>query len=139
MSLIKWEPFGEIDRFFDEGFPSLARSRTGIDLAVDVYEDGSNVIAEMNVPGINPDDIDLHVEDNRLTISGSREEKSEKKEKNFYSKEIRTGSFRRDVVLPENVDASKTEAECSDGVLKIIMPKRAEEKPEKIKIKVGKS
>ncbi len=66
MSLIKWEPFGDIDRFFEEGFPSFSITNIGRDLAVDVYEDGNKLVAEMNVPGIDPEHIDIHVEDNRV-------------------------------------------------------------------------
>jgi HSP20 family protein len=134
MSIIKWEPFGEVDRFFND-FPSM---NLGRDMAVDLYEDGPNLIAEMNVSGIDPEKIDISIEGNYLRISGSREEKKETKEKQFYSKEISRGSFERAIRLPETVSESAVKAECENGVLKIVMPKAEEKKKEKIKVQIKK-
>jgi HSP20 family protein len=138
MSLVKWEPFDEFDRMFRD-FGVLAPTRgnqIGFDLAVDVYEDGSNLAAEMNLPGLKGEDIDVEVEHNHLRISGKREEMQEKKEKNHYAKEIRRGSFERVIALPSKVAANQVEAEYEGGVLKIIMPKLSEEEESKIKVKV---
>lgn len=138
MSLIKWEPFDDLDRVFRE-FGTLAEPRSrqvGFDLAVDVYEDGQNLVAEMNLPGLKGEDIDVAVEHNHLRISGKREEVQEKKEKNHYAKEIRRGSFERVIALPSQVAADKVEAEYGDGVLKVIMPKVTETTDNKIKVKV---
>ena len=139
MSLIKWEPFDEFDRIFrDFGLmvPSHRSGGQGFDLAVDVYEDGQNLIAEMNVPGLKGDDIDVEVEDNHLRIAGRREEVQEKKEKSHYAKEIRRGSFERVLPLPDRVDASGVTAEYSSGVLKVTMPKMADEGGNKVKVAV---
>jgi HSP20 family protein len=138
MSLIKWEPFDEFDRMFKD-FGLLAHSqgnRIGLDLAVDVYEDGKNLVAEMNLPGLNGDDIDVEIDNNHLRISGKREEVQEKKEKNHYTKEIRRGSFERVVALPNKVSNDKVVAEYDKGVLKIIMPKLDEAPDTKIKVQV---
>ncbi len=122
MSLIKWEPFDEFDRFFRE-FGSLAQQRgSSFDLAVDVYEDGDDLIAEMNVPGLKAEDIDVHVEHNHLHVSGKREEVKEKQEKSHYAKEIRRGSFERLIPLPDAVDAAAVDAVYRDGVLRVTMP-----------------
>lgn len=138
MSLIKWEPFDEFDRFFRElTVPSTMRmSNVSFDLAADVYEDGNDLIAEMNLPGLKGENIDVEVEDNHLQISGTREEIDEKKEKNHYSKEIRRGSFKRVIQLPQRVDEKKVEAESKDGVLKLTMPKIAETEHNKVKVVV---
>lgn len=138
MSLVKWEPFDEIDRIFRD-FGSLTNQRAGqigFDLAVDVYEDGSNLIAEMNLPGLKGEDIEVAVENNHLRISGKREETQEKKEKNHYAKEIRRGSFERVVALPDKVEAEKVQAEYSEGVLKITLPKLPNTANNKIVVKV---
>ena len=137
MAIIKWEPFGEIDRFFDN-FPNGAFTNVARDMAVDLYEDENNVVAEMSLPGINPDDIDIAIEGDYLRISGTREEKEEKKDKHFYSKEIRHGSFERVLNLPEAVNENEVEAEYENGVLKVTMPKMKEENKEKTKIVVKK-
>jgi HSP20 family protein len=138
MSLIKWEPFDEFDRVFRD-FGALAPVRgnqVGFDLAVDVYEDGQNLVAEMNLPGLKGEDIDVEVEHNHLRISGKREEVQEKKEKNHYAKEIRRGSFERVIALPDRVAGDSVEAEYANGVLKVIMPKLSEKEESKIKVRV---
>ena len=84
MSLIKWEPFDEFDQFFRDAnmLAPLRQNAVGFDMAVDVYEDGNDIVAEMNVPGLKADDIDVEVEDNYVRIAGRREEVQEKKQKN---------------------------------------------------------
>jgi len=135
MSLIKWEPFGDIDHFFED-FPSF--SKMDRDLAVDVYEDGTNVVAQMNLPGVDPDKVDVSVEDNYLHISGSREEEKEEKKKHYYSKEIRRGSFERVVNLPAVVEKDKVTAEYKNGQLKVTMPKVTKTEAGKVKVEVKK-
>jgi len=136
MAIVKWEPFGELDRFFDE-FPASGFGHMG-DMAVDMYEDGNNIIAEMSVPGIEPDKVEVTVEGNYLRIVGKREEEKEKKTKRFYSKEIRRGSFERALRLPDPVNEAKVAAEYKDGVLKVILPKLGEKKSGKVKVVVKK-
>lgn len=135
MSLIKWEPFVDMDNLF-ETFPSFPKF--GGDLAVDVYEKDNNVIAEMNLPGINPDNIEISVENNYLHVSGSREESKEEKKKHYYSKEIKRGSFERVVRLPSKVQEDKVSAEFKNGELLITLPKSAETSSKKVKIEVKK-
>jgi len=137
MSLIKWEPFGEFDRFFND-LPAQNIHAFGRDMAIDLYEEGSDLIAEMSVSGIDPEKIDIAIEGNYLRISGVREEETEKKEKQFYSKEICRGSFERSLRLPEEVEEGKVEAEYADGILKVRMPKIGDKKREKIKVVVKK-
>ncbi len=124
MKLTKWEPFNELDNFFDDRLfqPFALFPKPGLDFAVDVYEEKGNVIAKMNLPGINLEALDIALEDDMLTISGRREEEKEMDEKNYYSKEIRRGSFSRSVRLPKSVDAAKTEATYKNGELLITMP-----------------
>ncbi len=138
MSLIKWEPFDEFDRFFRDMQPLVPTrgSSLGFDMAVDVYEDGNDLVAEMNLPGLSGDDIDVEVEDNYLRIAGRREERQEKKEKSHYTKEIRRGSFERVVQLPDAVEQEKVTAEYKDGVLRVHMPKRQKITENKVKVQV---
>lgn len=138
MSLIKWEPFDDFDRLFrDFGtLPSVKMQNMSFDLAADLYEDGGNLVTEMNLPGLKGDDIDITIEENHLRISGKREEVEEKKEKSHYTKEIRRGTFERVIPLPDPVDETRVEAEYKNGVLKVTMPKRALPEAQKIKIKV---
>lgn len=126
-----------MDRFFDDfpSFPQLHKWGGG-DLAMDVYEEGNNVVAEMSLPGIDPEKIEVKVEGNYLRVYGAREETKEDKKKNYYSKEIRRGSFERAVRLPENVDEKNIKAEYKKGELKVVMPKLAIKESGKIKVEV---
>lgn len=137
MAIIKWEPFRDIERFFDDEM-SLLGSKFGWDLAVDVYEEAGNMVAEMQLPGIDPDRVDIAVDRDVLTISGAREEEKETKEKHYYAKEIRRGSFQRTVRLPHEGDASAAAASYEGGVLKVIIPKREQQGANKIKVQVKK-
>lgn len=136
MSLIKWEPFGEFDQFFRELQP-MRSSGMGYDMSVDVYEEGADLVAEMTLPGLKAEDIDVEVEDNYLRISGKREEEREKKEKSHYVKEIRRGSFERAVHLPDLVDQDQVTAEYKDGLLTVRMPKQPQPENKKIKVQVS--
>lgn len=139
MSIIRWEPFREMERFFEDDLSLIPSklSRVGWDLAVDLYEEKDNFIAEMNLPGVDPDKIEITIEGDHLRITGERLEEMETREKNYYSKEIRRGSFERTVRLPGHVKAEGTEAEYEAGVLKVTLPKleRAEVKAVKVKAK----
>ena len=120
-NLIQWKPFSELDDLFSDSlrpvFPALQA-----DLAVDVFEENGNVIAKMSLPGVEESEIDISIEDDVLHISGAREEESEVDKKDYYSKEIRRGSFARTVRLPKAVKSDKAEASYEDGVLQITMP-----------------
>ncbi|MDO8551950.1 MAG: Hsp20/alpha crystallin family protein [bacterium] len=142
MAIIKWEPLSELDRIFEDryfpaiSFPSIS-SKFGWDISVDMYEEKGNLIAKMTLPGINPDDIEISVEEDRLRISGKREEGKETKDKNYYSKKMRRGSFSRVLSLPKSVDASKTSAEYKDGILQVTLPTTGETKSKAVKVRVA--
>lgn len=143
MALLKWKPLNNIEKMFEEdfptfSFPTLSLPKIGWDLAVDVFEEEGNVIAEMNLPGIDPDKVEISVEDDYLKITGSREEEKETEKKNFYSKEIKRGSFERTIELPSKVKKEKVEAKYSDGVLRITLPKETSKCCEKVKVKIKK-
>jgi HSP20 family protein len=138
MAIIKWEPFDEVDSFFED-FPIQSINKIGLDLAVDLYEENENIIAKMNLPGVNPDKINISVENNMLHVSGAHEEEKEEKKKHYYHKEIKKGSFERVVSLPQVIKNEGVSAEYKHGVLKIILPKTKKEEPaHKIKIEVKK-
>ena len=130
-SLIQWDPFRELMRSWEDDL-------AGGDFApaIDVYQDKDNVIVEMDVPGIDTDKLDISVENDVLTVSGSREEKKEVKREDYYRKEVRSGSFSRSVILPMQVKGDEAQAEFKKGVLKVILPKAEEVKPKKIEVKI---
>jgi HSP20 family protein len=127
----------DIDRFLDDGAVPMF-PRLGWDLAVDVYEQKGNVIAKMSLPGVDIQDIDIALDKDTLVISGSRQEEHKTEEKDYFSKEIRRGSFSRIVQLPKSVDTAKTDAEYADGVLTITMPAVKSEKKKPVTVKVNK-
>ena len=103
--------------------------------ALDVVEDDNAVTIRVDVPGLDPKEIDISIAGQNLTIKGEKVEETEDKGKNAYRSERRYGAFSRTVALPANVNADKIQAECTNGVLKITLPKVESEKPKRIKIK----
>jgi len=125
MALIPRQNHSPLANFFggDLFSGSPARMNRSTDLAIDIYEQDGSMVAEMNVPGIDSENIDVSVDRNQLTISGSYEDKSEHDDREYSYRERRFGQFSRSVRLPQEVDAENTEAEYDDGVLKVTMPK----------------
>ncbi len=138
MSLIKWTPFfselDDMDKVMNEMLPSVRGSQYGFTPALDMYEDKDNVVVETQLAGIDPEQVDISIENNILSIKGESEKKSEIEDKNYYRKEIRRGSFYRSIPLPTKVDGDKAVAVNEDGILKITIPKAPEVKPKTIKI-----
>jgi len=138
MSLIKWTPFlsefDDMDKAMESMLPAVRGNQFGFTPAVDMYEDKNNLIVETQLGGIDPEKVDISIENNILTIKGESEKKSEVEDKNYYRKEIRRGSFYRSIPLPTKVDGDKASAINEDGILKISVPKATEIKPKTIKI-----
>ncbi len=140
MSLIKWNPFLG-DNYFDDvdkimsDFTPIVRGTNGFMPAIDMYEDKNNVIIETQLTGIDPEKIDISIENDVLYIKGEGEKKTEVEEKNYYRKEIRRGSFYRSIPLPTKVLEDQASAVADGGILKISIPKVSESKPKTIKIK----
>lgn len=103
---------------------------------IDMFRKDDTLVIRADVPGIKPEDIDITVEDDILTIKGHREEQKEVKEEDYYCSERATGEFVRTVRLPEGVTADQIEAHRENGVLevKIPAPKAAEQKAVKIPV-----
>ncbi|MFA7087774.1 MAG: Hsp20/alpha crystallin family protein [Patescibacteria group bacterium] len=138
MSLIKWTPFfpefDDMEKTLESMLPTVRDNQFGFTPAVDMYEDKDNIVIETQLGGIDPEKVDISIENNVLSIKGESEKKSEVDEKNYYRKEIRRGSFYRSIPLPTKVDGDQATAVNEEGVLKITVPKAAEVKPKTIKI-----
>lgn len=146
--LTRWDPFREMtmlqdrmNRLFQDFAP---RSAGEEDITagnfippVDVYEDEHNITLKAEVPGIDPKDVDVRLENSVLTIKGERKFEKDEKEENFHRVERRYGSFVRSFTLPNTVDTDSVKADYDNGVLKIQLSKRAEAKPKQIKVNVG--
>lgn len=123
MPLIKWEPLFpfDLDTLF-EPLPEL--KEIGWDLATDVIDKDETIEVKINLPGITPDNYEVSIDENVLTVKGSREEETETKDKNYVRREIRRGSFMRSVPLPEvELKADEMTTATENGVLTVRIPK----------------
>ena len=127
----------EMDNLFDGFFRGLERPFGGYKAwpAIDVAEKDDAIVVRAEVPGCKPDDIDISVYGNTLTISGEKKETKEEDEKGYYHMESTYGSFRRDINLPTDVDAGKVNAVCKNGVLSVTLPKAETSKAVKVQVK----
>lgn len=104
--------------------------------AVDLYEEKDEIVAKVELPGIEKDDLQVNITDHLLTIRGEKKKEEETKEKAYYRSERSYGSFSRAVDLPSEVRVEKARASFKDGVLEIRLPKTEEAKKKEIKVKV---
>ncbi len=93
---------------------------------VDLYEKDNNLIAEIELPGVNKEDIKLSVEDGYLNISAEKKYEKEDKDKKYRKYERAYSFFQRSLKLPDEVDESKVKAKYEDGILKVVIPKSKE-------------
>jgi HSP20 family protein len=117
-------------------WPFVDRQMDGFVPATDIEETEKDFRIVFELPGMEKNDIKVSVEDNVLTVSGERKERSEEKNKNFVRSEIRCGSFSRSFSLPRTVDVQNVAADYKDGLLTITLQKTEEAKPKEIEIKV---
>ncbi|MCX7683316.1 MAG: Hsp20/alpha crystallin family protein [Anaerolineae bacterium] len=145
-NLVRWEPFRELislreamDRLFEESFVRpwstwLTSPGEGT-LAVDMYETDDAIIVKSPIPGVKPEDLDISITGDTLTIRGETRAETEVKEEKYIRRECRYGSFCRSLPLPVPVVADKAVAEFENGVLTLTLPKAEEVKPKTIKVK----
>jgi HSP20 family protein len=126
-----------MDDLFDGFFRGLDRPFFGYKAwpAIDIAEKENEFVVKAEVPGCKAEDINIAVHGSTLTISGEKKQETEEKEKGYYHVECSYGSFRRDLNLAADIDQSKIEAECKNGVLTIKLPKAETAKAVKIKVK----
>lgn len=137
---MKWRPFFDIDPVseFDRFFEGFSGSRQGFVPPIDVYQTDNEVKVETPLPGVDPDEVKISIENDVLIIEGRSDKKKEVDEKNYYLREVRSGSFHRSVALPTAVEGDKAQAEYEQGILKVIIPKAERVKPKTIQISVKK-
>jgi len=145
-NLVRWEPFRDLislreamDRLFEESF---IRPRAGWPaplgtgaLAVDMYETDQDVVIKSSVPGVKPEDIDITITGDTLTIKGETKTEEKVERANYIRQERRYGAFSRSLTLPTSIVAEKAKAEFENGVLILSLPKAEEVKPKTIKVK----
>ncbi|ABE58783.1 MULTISPECIES: Hsp20/alpha crystallin family protein [Chromohalobacter] len=137
-------PFGELDRMFDSLFardwmlPHRWERLTGLKSTmprVDILDKDAEVILRAEIPGIEPQDVDVSVTDRTVTIKGESHRESRKEEGDYYRCEISQGSVMRTVDLPCDIDADKAEATFKNGILEVTLPKLKEAHRRKLHIK----
>jgi len=152
MAIVRWQPFCDLmatergfDRLFRDAFSSVLPVREG-ELptrawapAVDICENENNLVLKAELPGVDPKDVEVRVEDNTLYLKGERKFEKDTKEENYHRIERSYGSFARSFALPNSIDAEKVAAEYQDGLLTLTLPKREETKPKTIKINISKN
>jgi HSP20 family protein len=102
--------------------------------AVDIFENENEIVIKAELPGMEAKDVEVKIEDNVLTLRGERRFEKETKEENYHRVEREYGRFSRAFSLPVAVEEEKITAEFKNGLLKIVLPKKAEVKPKTIKI-----
>ena len=142
MSLIRWSPFFDpCEDLEKHAFSDVPMVRGGAQTfvpAMDVYETKDAVMVESPLAGVDPERVGISIENNVLTVRGETEKQQEVEEKDYYRKEVRYGSFFRQVALPAPVDGDKAEANFEKGMLVIRIPKRTESAAKTIKVTVKK-
>lgn len=107
-------------------------------LAIDVYQTPKEVIIKAPIAGVKAEDVEIGINDDVITIKGSRKQEKEVSGDDYYVQECYWGAFSRSVILPVSVDANKTKAKMKDGILEVTLPKITGIKSKKIKVQATK-
>lgn len=105
-------------------------------LTVDMFQTPTEILVKTMVAGVKPDDLDISITKDMITIKGSRAKEKEVSEDYYYYKELYWGNFSRTIMLPEEVDSDNAEASLKNGLLIIKLPKLDKDRKQKLKIKI---
>ncbi len=144
MAMRRWDPWremmrmqNELSRLFQRTFGPAPEEEALWMPAVDISQEGNMLKVRVDLPDVDPNNIDISVADNTLRVSGKRERKEEIKKENYFRAERTYGEFERLVELPEPVKTENVEATYKNGVLEIDLPIAEEKKGKEIKVKVA--
>lgn len=104
-------------------------------LNIDMYQTRDNVIIKSTIAGVRPEDIDITVANDMVTIKGSRKKEEQIPQDDYFYQECYWGNFSRSVIIPVDIDSETIEADLKDGILTVIIPKAAKAKTKKVKVK----
>jgi HSP20 family protein len=145
-TITRWDPFQDVlslreamNQLVEESFvrPTAAQGGQNFVPALDLSENAEGYLVEAALPGIKPEDVEVTVENNVLTIKGETRHEFDDKQRNFHRAERRFGAFQRTIGLPTTVKADQIHASLTNGVLRLEIPKAEEVKPRKISVHVG--
>ena len=152
MAVVRWkpgffgwhrDPFSEMNRLrreMDRIFGDYAGRRgiapaAGVFPPLNISEDDSNLYVRAELPGVDPNDIEMTTKENNLILKGERKIAPEGEKVSYHRRERDAGKFRRIISLPTLVDADKVTAVCKNGVLTVTLPKAVEAKPRQVTVK----
>ncbi|GMR16785.1 MAG: Hsp20/alpha crystallin family protein [Gammaproteobacteria bacterium] len=145
MSLVRYEPWNALEQLRREmsrriDTPSSTEEGSNIATsdwvpAIDIKETDKEFLIHADIPGVEPDDIDVHMEDGMLTIKGERESETKDEREGYKRIERQHGTFYRRFSLPDTANADKITAKSKNGVLDIIIPKQEKSLARKIQVK----
>ena len=146
-SMSQWEPVYELrntmDRLFDQGFSRpwrlISPQEYQAAFPVDIWETGEAVEVKAALPGIYPDDVDITVVGDTLTIKAQHTRSEEQGQRNYYVHEVPYGAWQRTFTLPISVEADKADARYEHGMLYLTLPKAESARPKQIKVSAGQS
>ena len=143
-NLIRWEPMREMmtlreamDRLFDDAFTrplSMGAASSALP-AIDLYQTADEVIVKAALPGLKPDEVQISITGDVLTLRGEFKQAEQKQEATWHIREQRFGVFERSVMLPSQVQTDKAKADFENGILTVTLPKAESVKPKTISIK----
>lgn len=152
-SIIRWDPFEEmgtlrraVDRLLDDVMLSgrqtgrtsgNGRSAAAWEPAVEMYDTGDEVVVRAEMPNIDPSNVDVTVTAEAITLKGTVRQDEEKKDRSYYRRELRYGSYVRTLPLPAEVKGGDAKATYKDGVLEVKIPKAERAKPTSVKVQVA--
>jgi len=148
MNVVRYEPWGLLRRFQDDVNQLFGESRTGLagegdqssivtsnwTPAVDIKEEDERFVLEADIPGVDPKDIEVTMDNGVLTIKGERKHESEEEANGYKRIERSYGTFYRRFSLPDSADAERVSAKGKDGVLEVSIPKLEKVQPRKITV-----
>lgn len=148
MAIVRTDPFrdlfalqDQLFRTFDSAYRGREREESSMTAAwsplVDVFEDADAITLKVEVPEVDAKDVEITVDGNTLTLKGERKLENEEKRDGYHRIERTYGAFSRSFTLPSTVEAENIRAESKDGVLRIVLPKKAETRPRQIKVGVA--
>src|SRR6266511_4413920 len=133
-TLTRWDPFQDMLSLREAMNQLMEKSFVP---ALDLSETAEGYLVEAALPGLKPEDVEITVENNVLTIKGETHQEVDDKQRNFHRVERRFRSFQRTIGLPTTVKADQIQASLTNGVLRLEIPKAEEVKPRKISVNVG--
>lgn len=137
MTLMRWDPWGDLAVLQRGLWEQAFGRRAGTDMLVvptDVFRTDSGVSLRMELPGMDPQDVEITIADGRLTVSGERRTEEKAEEGNWVRRERSVGRFQRTFTLPEGIDPEKVTASFEHGVLQLEIPHAPERQVRKIAV-----